>query len=112
MNSHNVFTGRSKYGNRKVTTPEGTFDSQKEYKRWQELQLLQKAGKISNLERQKKFVLIPKIGKHRETAYIADFCYNEDGKPVIVDVKGYKTEIYRLKQKLLRFIWGIEIVEV
>ena len=102
----------SKYRNKKVTTPEGTFDSQREFKRWQELKLLERSGAISGLQRQVRYVLIPKIGKHRETAYIADFAYlDENQKPVAEDVKGMKTEVYRIKQKLLRWVHNIEILE-
>lgn len=104
-----------KYGNRKVTTADGTFDSQREYKRWQELKLLERAGQITNLERQKRFVLIPKTGKHRETAYVADFTYNDeenDGEFRCEDAKGFRTEVYRIKAKLMRYLLKIEVIEV
>ena len=101
----------SKYRNKKVTTPEGTFDSQREYKRWQELKLLERSGAISGLQRQVRYVLIPKIGKHRETAYIADFVYTENGKQVVADAKGVRTEVFRLKAKLMRWVHNIEILE-
>ena len=39
----------SKYRNQKVVTPHGSFDSKREYRRYQELLLLQRAGKISEL---------------------------------------------------------------
>ena len=41
----------NKYRNQKVVTPHGTFDSKREYRRYQELLLLQRAGKISELRR-------------------------------------------------------------
>ena len=50
---------KSKYFNRKITVNGIPFDSQKEYKRFCELSLLQRAGVITDLERQVKFVLIP-----------------------------------------------------
>ena len=112
----------SKYGNRKVTTPDGTFDSVKEYSRWQELKLLQRAGEIHDLQRQVPFVLIPKQkdehGKvvERELKYIADFVYlANDGtgwRRVVEDVKGLKTEVYRIKKKLMLYRNGIKIQEV
>lgn len=112
----------SKYGNRKVTTPDGTFDSVKEYSRWQELKLLQRAGEIHDLQRQVPFVLIPKqkdeCGKvvERELKYIADFVYlANDGTGwhrVVEDVKGLKTEVYRIKKKLMLYRNGIKIQEV
>ena len=112
----------SKYGNRKVTTPDGTFDSVKEYSRWQELKLLQRAGEIHDLQRQVPFVLIPtqkdEHGKvvERELKYIADFVYlANDGtgwRRVVEDVKGLKTEVYRIKKKLMLYRNGIKIQEV
>ena len=49
----------SKYGNKKIEYNGEVFDSKKEYKRWCELKLLERAGKISDLKRQVKYVLIP-----------------------------------------------------
>ena len=49
-----------KYHNRVLDTPDGKFDSAKEYRRWQELKLMQRAGEIYDLQRQVPFVLIPK----------------------------------------------------
>lgn len=80
-----------KYHSKKITRDGETFDSIKEYKRWCELLLLERAGEITNLRRQVKYVLIPaqyepdtvgsrggiKKGKliERECSYIADFVY-------------------------------------
>lgn len=112
----------SKYRNRKVETPDGTFDSVKEFSRWQELKLLQRAGEIHDLQRQVPFVLIPtqkdERGKvvERELKYIADFVYlANDGtgwRGVVEDVKGLKTEVYRIKKKLMLYRNGIRIQEV
>ena len=50
----------NKYHNRKVKTSDGiVHDSRKEANRWQELKLLEKAGKIIELKRQMEFLLIP-----------------------------------------------------
>ena len=72
----------SKYYNQKITVDGITFDSKKEYRRYRELCLMERAGEIDNLERQVKFELIPtqkKNGKVVEWAcsYVADFVYNE-----------------------------------
>lgn len=109
-----------KFGNRKIDTEDGVFDSKREYMRWCELKLLQRAGEISKLRRQIPFVLIPKQtdekGKtlERECKYIADFVYEEGGKTVVEDVKSVatKTPEYRIKKKLLLERFGIRIVEV
>ncbi len=116
----------SKYHSRKITKDGMTFDSVKEYRRFCELSLLERAGAIADLKRQVKFVLIPAqregtIGKRgealkgklieRECAYIADFVYVENGKTVVEDVKGFKTPEYRIKKKLLLWVHGIQIRE-
>lgn len=124
---------RNKYGNRKVHTAEGVFDSEHEYQRWMELKLLERAGKISGLRRQEKFSLIPtqyetyerfseKTGKRlkdgsrcveRECCYIADFAYSDENHNLVVeDAKGVRTEEYKIKRKLMLFVHGIRIREV
>ena len=102
----------SKYGNRKMKAPDGqVFDSVKEFHRWGMLRLLERAGKISNLQRQVKFELIPKQDGERACTYIADFVYEENGKKVVEDCKGYRTDTYKLKKKLLLWVHGIRIKE-
>lgn len=107
---------KAKYNNRKVTVDNIQFDSIKEADRYIELKLLQRAGKIQDLELQPKFELIPKykIGGRsvRKMEYVADFKYIENGKTVVEDVKGMKTEVYKIKKKLFEFIFNIEITEV
>lgn len=107
----------TKYHNRKITRDGETFDSVKEYRRWCELKLLERAGVIKNLDRQVKFELIPsqKVdGKvvERPVNYVADYVYEQDGKTVVEDVKGMKTKDYILKRKMLLYFHGIRIKEV
>ena len=111
----------SKYHNRVLNTPDGRFDSVHEYSRWQELKLMQKAGEIYDLQRQVPFVLIPTqkdelTGKviERECKYIADFTYRscKTGRIVVEDAKGAKTEVYKLKKKIMLYRHGIRIKEV
>jgi hypothetical protein len=100
----------SKYGNRKLRSPDGqVFDSVKEFHRWGVLRLLERAGKIKDLKRQVKFELIPKQDGERACTYVADFTYIEDGKLVVEDCKGYITEVFRLKKKLMMWVHGIRI---
>lgn len=123
-----------KYGNKKITLDGITFDSRKEANRYRELKLLEKAGKISHLRLQVKFILIPaqyeqskekyqrgakkglyKRGKllERECAYIADFVYiDADGKKIVEDTKGMRTKDYIIKRKLMLHKYGIKIKEV
>lgn len=118
-----------KYHNGKVETPEGRFDSQREYMRWCVLKRLQEDGVITDLERQKKFVLIPaqrepdsrgkrggiKKGKiiERECTYIADFAYYDKkaDKYVVEDAKGMRTKDYIIKRKLMLWVHNIRIYE-
>lgn len=104
----------NKYGNKKIRLPDGTvYDSKKEYKRHMELMLLQRAGEISHLKRQVKYELIPKQDGERAVYYVADFVYKDTrtGKEVVEDCKGYKTDVYKLKRKMLRYRYGIKILE-
>ena len=102
----------SKYGNIKTITSDGIkHDSQKEANRWCELKLLERAGKISGLQRQVKFELIPKQDCERAVVYVADFMYIEDNKLVVEDVKGKRTKEYIIKRKLMLWVHGISIKE-
>ena len=102
----------NKYGARKVVSPDGyVFDSRKEYNRWCNLKLLERAGKISDLKRQVKYELIPKQEGERACNYIADFFYCQDGETVVEDCKGFRTEGYKIKRKLLLHKFGIRIKE-
>ncbi|MCA0455688.1 MAG: DUF1064 domain-containing protein [Chloroflexi bacterium] len=101
----------SKYGNRKTTVNGITFDSKAEAARYQELRLLEQAGAISGLTLQPKWQLLPSF-KHdgkteRAISYIADFKYmDEDGQWVVEDVKGTRTEAYKIKRKLFLSKYG------
>ena len=94
----------SKYKNKKVQIDMYVFDSIAESKRYKELVLLQRAGKITELQLQPKFLLqesFRKNGKtYRKIEYIADFMYEENGKIIVEDVKGTETEVFKLKHKL------------
>jgi len=105
---------RNKYGAKKS----GGYDSQKEHHRANELKLMQRAGLISNLREQVKFVLIPtqrdSDGKllEKECSYYADFVYERDGKTVVEDTKGIRTPEYKIKRKLMLQVHGVSIVEL
>lgn len=111
----------SKYHAHKVTIDGMTFDSRKEYHRWCELKLLERAGRIADLRRQVKYVLIPAqrdyAGKviERECAYNADFVYfkpdSSGGEWIVEDCKGMRTPVYIMKRKLMLWVHGIRILE-
>lgn len=127
-------TYKSKYYNVKTRALDGTvFDSHKEARRWDELILLQRAGKITDLRRQVAYELIPaqyetyerygKDGKRlkdgvrlleRKVQYVADFVYTitETGENIVEDSKGVRTKDYILKRKLMLAVHGIRIREV
>jgi hypothetical protein len=121
---------RAKYRNNKITADGQTFDSMKEYHRYLDLILMQKAGEITDLQRQVKYLLLPaqrepdQIGKRggvkkgklleREVAYYADFVYKitETGETVVEDTKGVRTTEYILKRKMMLFFHNIQIKEI
>ena len=97
-----------KYNARKTTVDGVTFASAREAARYGELKMLERAGKISGLELQPRYELQPafrtKDGKAiRAVEYVADFVYTEDGKIIIEDCKGWRTDIFKLKLKLMFF---------
>lgn len=101
------------------------YDSKKEARRGVQLELMQKNGYISNLEKQKKFELQPsfkvvdtkppfKLKTIRAINYIVDFYYydNEKKKWIAEDVKGFRTKDYIIKSKLFQYIYnGITFLE-
>ena len=89
------------------------FDSKAEAKRWGHLQMMQRAGLISDLERQVKYRL--EVNGQLVCSYIADFRYREGDRTVVEDVKSVitrKEPSYRIKAKLMRAVHGVEIREV
>lgn len=126
-----------KYGNRKVVVDGIEFDSRKEAQRYWELKLLQRAGKISDLQLQREFELIPaqyetyprygKTGKRlqdgkrcveKSCTYKADFCYKQDGQLIVEDTKGYRDPAsagyakFVIKRKLMLWRHGIKVLEI
>jgi hypothetical protein len=103
-----------KYG----STATGKHASKREARRSAELQAMQKAGLISDLQEQVKYVLIPSQrgsdGKviERPVTYTADFVYlDADGNQVVEDTKGFKTQQYIVRRKLMLWVHGIRVVE-
>jgi len=109
---------KSKYHNTKVEYNGIKFDSIKEMKTYQLLEYRQKIGEIKELKLQVPYELIPKYKMNNKTIrkaqYIADFTYisTKDNKLHVVDTKGFKTDVYRLKKKMFEYQYGIEIEEV
>lgn len=97
----------SKYHAKKVTENGITFASKSEYQRWQELELLQRAGEITDLRRAKTYPLIDTFkrdGKtYRGVKYTPDFEYVEAGQVIVEELKSRGTKgarDYGLRVKL------------
>lgn len=105
----------SKYNNRKIRVGGELFDSKREYNRWCELRLLERSGIICNLQRQVKFRLIDSQKTPERTErpcdYIADFVYYENGNRIVEDCKGMRTDVYKIKRKLMLERYNISIKE-
>lgn len=127
-NYHKIKT--NKYKNQNIIVNNIKFDSKKEANRYFELRTLEKSGKIADLQRQVKYVLIPAqreadhIGPRggiikgklieRECSYVADFVYKDldNDEYVVEDTKGFRTPEYIIKRKLMLYQYGIRIKEI
>lgn len=103
---------RNKYGNERVEAGGRKFDSKHEANEAVKLEALASRGIIQDLRYQVPFTLVEGRGRILPIKYIADFVFTEGGKQRIVDAKGCKTPVYRLKRKLAMLLHGIEIEEV
>lgn len=103
---------RPKYNNKSVTRDGIKFDSKREARRYADLLLLERAGEISELKLQPSFDMV--INGMKVCAYVADFQYIENGEKVVEDVKSVvtaKNSTYRLKNKLMKAVHGIDVLE-
>lgn len=99
----------NKYRNKKVIVDEKEFDSKREGNRYKELKLLERAGEIKDLELQPRFLLQDSFKKNgrtfRKIEYVADFKYIENGKAIVEDVKGMRTDVFKLKHKIFEKVY-------
>jgi hypothetical protein len=101
-----------KYRNRKITTEHGTFDSEKEARRYADLVLLERAGKITRLCRQVPFALV--CNGVLIATYVADAVYRDHDVQVVEDTKSEMTRklpVFRLKMKMMKACHGISVLE-
>lgn len=115
--NNSITTKQNKYKNKKVQYDEMTFDSKKEYSYYLKYKLMEQAGEIHDLKMQVPFTLIETFKlqnkTYRKTIYKADFTFiDKQGKYHVIDVKGIRTDVYKLKKKLMAWKYGIEIEEV
>lgn len=124
----------NKYRNIKTKATDGTvFDSRREAERYEQLLILERVGKIKDLQRQVRYELIPaqyetyeryskkgerlKDGRRlieKACDYVADFVYTdtETGESVVEDTKGCRTRDYIIKRKLMLWVHHIRIREI
>lgn len=107
----------AKYRNKKVTVDGISFDSILEAHRYSVLRARLDAGEISDLRIHPHFTLAEAFrdldGTHvRPVQYIADFSYLDNGRRIVEDTKGVRTEGYIIKRKLVKDKFGISIREV
>lgn len=106
---------RNKFNAKKTQIGEIKFDSKLEAQRWCDLELLQRAGEISELRRQ---VAVDLVGQYRplltrtgrKMKLTFDFAYLEDGVQIYEDAKGMPTRDYEVRVAVARAM-GLEIRE-
>lgn len=76
------------------------------------LYALASCGKIWDLRQQDPIILVPGTEKVRGIVYIADFTYRDQDGYHVLDAKGFKTAVYKVKKKLALLLLNIEIEEV
>ena len=111
---------RSKYGAQRTTVDGITFASKKEARRYGELRILERVGRIRGLTTQPVFRLCVTAQDLTTTdiigEYRADFVYDErrgdSWFKMVEDVKGFKTPLYRWKKKHVEAQYGIQIREI
>ena len=103
----------TKYHAKKTRLDGITFDSLSEAHRYAELKLAERSGEIVSLRVHPKFPIV--VNGHKVCVYIGDFAYTDkDGAEIVEDVKSSVTRklpTYRLKRKLVRACYGIDILE-
>lgn len=100
----------NKYNAQRTVVDGRTFDSRKEANRYMELRVLERAGYISNLQPQVPFPF--RVNNVLVCTYRADFVYERDGQRIVEDAKGVVTPVFRIKAKLMKAIYGIDVVIV
>ena len=91
------------------------FSSKMEAKRYQQLKLLVIAREIKDLQLQPHFLLLPAFERNGQhflaINYVADFSYYDckTKKCVVEEVKGFETEVWKIKKKLFHYRHNMEL---
>lgn len=115
--NNSITVKQSKYKNKKAKYKNIEFDSMKEMSWYIKYELMEKSGSIKDLQRQVKFELQPSFKLNGKTIrainYYADITYiGKDNKLHVIDIKGMRTEVYKLKKKMMAYKYNIEIEEI
>lgn len=127
-----MYKTKNKYHNNKVEYKGVAFDSKKELRFFLYLKDLEQSGIVREVKRQVKYTLQPAFKHNNKTiraiTYNADFTcvvcdvqrfkkainkdvYVKKGDKAIIDTKGFKTEVYKIKKKLMQYK-GYDIIEI
>lgn len=100
---------RNKYGAKKTTLDGITFDSKAEARYYAQLKQREKAGEVHSVELQRPYVLA--VDGFLIATYKPDFSFWDqvEERQRVIDVKGVVTPVFRLKQKMMKAIYGIDI---
>lgn len=106
---------RRKYGNTKTVIDGHTFDSKHEAKRYAILKRREKAGEITGLLLQPRYPI--SINSIMVCTVVPDFRYFDKTleREIVEDAKSpitRKNRAYRLKNKLLKAVFDIDLIEV
>jgi hypothetical protein len=99
-----------KYYAQRTTVDGIAFASKKEAAEYGQLKLRERAGQVWALLLQPVFELHAPSGEVLGR-YIGDFFYIEGGRAHVVDVKGFKTELYKWKRKHVMAEYAIDVEE-
>ena len=111
------FSSRSKYGSKKTIVDNIKFDSKWEAERYGQLKAMERGGVVTDLELQVPYNII--INDIKICKYIADFRYKKESNhtitndeyyvEVVEDAKGFETPEFKLKKKLMKAVFNIDI---
>lgn len=104
----------SKYGNKRTEYNGRTYHSKREAEFARQLDLMRFAKdpkeKVVRVKPQPRFPIV--VNGKKICTYVSDFEVEyADGRVEVVDVKGYKTNLYKLKKKLVEATYNITIIE-
>jgi hypothetical protein len=100
---------RSKYGARKTVLDGIKFDSKAEANYYAALKQRETAGEVYEVDLQPPFALT--VNGHLVATYRADFQFWDsiERRTRVVDVKGFDTPVSKLKRKMVKALYGVDV---